>query len=499
MNPSAQHVAEQPLAPSRRRLSGLLLRLVKSPRGIQSMVVAADTVALMASFAVFYAVRVNSGLFTDLSVVPLWLFFQVSVMVTLCWLFLFWFFGMYVAVHNRALFDEYYAILKVLLIGFFMLVIALYLETATPAGDSRSNRFVSLLIYFCLIAAALALGRYFVRVVVRRLRRRGIGLRRTIIVGDSPRSRQLLEMFDLAPELGFLVVGTISTDSVVPGAFQQRSIGTIGDIDRVIAGNGVEVTVLAIEKERELVPMLMTETSVADTTIKIIPDLYDLVSGQARAQHLYGIPLIEINPRIMPAWEEHLKRIFDVAFSLVVLVLGFPFWLAIALAVKLEDRGPVFYSQPRIGLGGREFTIHKFRSMRTDAHLIGKGADGWTEANDSRVTHVGRILRRSHLDEVPQFFNILVGDMSIVGPRPEQPQFVSRFSEVLPSYPRRLRVKPGLTGWNQVQMDDPVPSIEFVQERLRHDFFYIENMSLRLDIEIILRTIIRVIQRKGQA
>jgi lipopolysaccharide/colanic/teichoic acid biosynthesis glycosyltransferase len=133
--------------------------------------------------------------------------------------------------------------------------------------------------------------------------------------------------------------------------------------------------------------------------------------------------------------------------------------------------------------------------MSADADRVGT----WTAANDPRVTRVGRFLRKSHIDEIPQFWNILVGDMSIVGPRPEQPHYVEQFSQVLPSYPRRLRVKPGLTGWNQVQMDDPVPSVEFVQERLRHDFFYIENMSLRLDIEIVLRTIIRVIQRKGQA
>jgi exopolysaccharide biosynthesis polyprenyl glycosylphosphotransferase len=251
-----------------------------------------------------------------------------------------------------------------------------------------------------------------------------------------------------------------------------------------------------MEREREMVPKLMTETLVADTTIKIIPDLYDLVSGQARAQHLYGIPLIEINPRIMPPWEAHLKRLLDIGFSFSVLVVGLPVWILTALAVKLEDRGPVFYSQERVGLGGRRFTIHKLRSMRMDAET--KGIT-WTSVNDPRVTRVGRIIRQLHLDEIPQFWNILVGDMSIVGPRPELPFYVEKFYAELPSYPRRLRVKPGLTGWNQVQMDEVVESVEFVQERLRHDFFYIENMSLRLDIEIILRTIIRVIQRKGQA
>ena len=486
-----EQVAEQP-----RVRRGFVIGMIKSPRGIQSLVVIADVLALLVSWAIFYVVRVNSGLFSDIEGFPFWVVLQTSLFVVPLWLFLFWFCGMYVSIHNRALFDEYYSVLKVLLMGFTILLIALYFGTSTPTGDSRSNRFVSMLIYFCLMAGTIAVGRYLVRVAVRRLRRRGIGLRRTIIVGDSPSSRQLLEMFTGKPELGFQIVGTVTTGTHPSPEFARLSLGTVDEIDRIILDSKAEVTVLAMEREREMVPKLMTETLVADTTIKIIPDLYDLVSGQARAQHLYGIPLIEINPRIMPPWEAHLKRLLDISFSLFVLVLGFPVWILTALLVKLEDRGPIFYSQERVGLGGRRFTIHKLRSMRIDAETRGIT---WTSVNDPRVTRVGRIIRQLHLDEIPQFWNILVGDMSIVGPRPERPFYVEKFSAELPSYPRRLRVKPGLTGWNQVQMDEVVESVEFVQERLRHDFFYIENMSLRLDIEIILRTIIRVLQRKGQA
>ena len=479
-----------------RAKGGFIISMIKSPRGIQSLVVLADMVALMVSWAIFCVVRVYLGLFADIVGYPFWLFFQTGLFANAIWLFLFWFCGMYVAIHNRALFDEYYSVLKVLLMGFTVLLVALYFGTATPTGDSRSTRFIAMLIYFCVMAATIAIGRYLVRVAVRRLRRRGIGLRRTIIVGDSPRSRQLLEMFTSKPELGFHVIGTVTTGKHPSAEFARQSLGTVEEIDRIILSTGAEVTVLAMEREREMVPKLMTETLVADTTIKIIPDLYDLVSGQARAQHLYGIPLIEINPRIMPPWEAHLKRFLDIGFSLFVLVLGLPVWILTALIVKLEDFGPIFYSQERVGIGGRRFTIHKLRSMRIDAETMGIT---WTSVNDPRVTRVGRIIRQLHLDEIPQFWNILVGDMSIVGPRPERPFYVEKFSAELPSYPRRLRVKPGLTGWNQVQMDEVVESVEFVQERLRHDFFYIENMSLRLDIEIILRTIIRVLQRKGQA
>jgi len=486
---------------TRRAIGSALVNLIKSPKGILGLVVCTDVLAIVVSFTIFYGIRVNSGLFSFPPAAPLPDFLQTTAFVVVAWLGLFWFSGVYIAVHNRALFDEYISVLKVIALGMVLLATAIYIDIATSGppldvAEQESNRFVSLLIYFLLLLSAIALGRYLVRRGLRRLRRLGIGLRRTIIIGDSPKSRQLLELFSAHPELGYAVVGTIPTSPVATDEFLKRRIGTIEDIDRVIAARRIEVVVLGMEHQRELVPRLLTETAVADTTIKIIPDLYDIVSGQARAQHLYGIPLIEINPQIMPVWEQHLKRGMDIGVSVLMLLGGLPLWLLTALLVKLEDRGPIFYSQERVGIGGKTFMVHKFRSMRTDAESKGIS---WTSANDPRVTRIGQFIRTTHFDEIPQLWNVLVGEMSFVGPRPERPFYVEKYSKILPAYPRRLRVKPGLTGWNQVQMEDMIENVEFVQERLRHDFFYIENMSLRLDIEIIFRTVIRILQRKGQA
>jgi exopolysaccharide biosynthesis polyprenyl glycosylphosphotransferase len=481
---------------SRRGLVATFMSMVKSPRGIQALVVVADMFALSVAFFCYYLVRIFSGIFTDLDPYPVWLVLSTNAFTLLYWMLLFWFCGVYISIHNRALFDEYYSVLKVILIGVFILFASVYVGTEETPSGYGSYLFLTALIYFLLLAAALGVGRSLVRSVVKRLRRRGIGLRRTIIIGDSPRSRQLLEMFNSKRELGFSIVGTVVTGDHASADFARLSLGRVDDINRIIAKQGVEVTVLGMERDRDLVLRLMTETAVADTTIKIIPDLYDIVSGQARAQHLYGMPLIEVNPQIMPAWEQHLKRLLDISFSIGVLLLGSPFWLLTALLIKLEDFGPVFYSQERVGLGGRTFMIYKFRSMRQDAESRGIS---WTTVNDPRVTALGRVLRKLHIDEIPQFWNILIGDMSIVGPRPERPFYVEKYTKLLPSYPRRLRVKPGLTGWNQVQAEEIIENVEFVQERLRHDFFYIENISLRLDIEIIFRTIIRILQRKGQA
>ncbi len=501
MNGIAQNVIDEevqtpPRAPAQRRGRDGALGLIKSRRGIRILLVLTDIVALMLAFSAFYVIRVNSGLFTDISGFPFMEVAKTAVLVAAVWMSLFWFAGVYVNVHNQAFFDEYYSVLKVIFVGCLLSFFGIYVINLSSGNDAESYLLVSAPVYFVLMAGTLGTGRYLVRAVVKRLRQRGIGLRRTIIVGDSPRSRQLLEMFRDTPELGFEVIGTVPLSDKATPEFRSYALGMVGDLDQIIRSRGVEVTVLGMEHDRELALKLITETSVQDTTIKIIPDLYEIIGGQARAQHLYGMPLIEINPQIMPVWEQHLKRVFDIAFSLAVLVLGLPIWLATSLAIKLEDGGDVFYSQERVGLGGRTFMVHKFRSMRADAEAAGIS---WTTANDPRVTRLGRIIRRFYIDEIPQFWNVLVGEMSIVGPRPERPFYVEKYSELLPAYPRRLRVKPGVTGWNQVKMGEMVENLEFVQERIRHDFFYIENMSLRLDIEIILRTIIRSVQRKGQA
>ena len=471
-----------------------LLAFIKSPRAIQGLVVFSDILALFVASIAFYLIRVNA--FPDIEGHPFWVTMQAASYWIPCWIFLFWFSGVYINVHNRALFDEYYSVLKVILIGFIVLLVAIYVADTPVASGQRSYRFITLLLYFLLVAGSVGLGRYLIRILVRRLRRKGIGLRKTIIIGDSGRSGQLLDMFLNKPELGYQMIGTVATGDDVSEPFRSYQLGTVDSLDEIILRNEVEVSVLGMENERDLVLRLMTETAVSYTTIKIIPDLYDIVSGQARAHHLYGIPLIEVNPRIMPVWEQHLKRILDVGFSFFVLVLGLPFWIIVALVIKLSDRGPILYAQERLGLSGKQFMMYKFRSMRTDAEKFGIS---WTTQNDPRVTTIGKIIRKLHIDEVPQFWNILMGDMSIVGPRPERPFYVEKYSKLLPAYPRRLRVKPGLTGWNQVQAGEIVENVEFVQERLRHDFFYIENISLRLDIEIIFRTILRVIQRKGQA
>jgi exopolysaccharide biosynthesis polyprenyl glycosylphosphotransferase len=228
-------------------------------------------------------------------------------------------------------------------------------------------------------------------------------------------------------------------------------------------------------------------------SVKIVPDLYDIISGQARTNQIYGFPLIEISPQLMPPWEEAAKRGIDVAVSLLVLALGLPLWLLVSCAIVLDSPGSVFYNQERVGRDGVRFKMHKFRSMRRDAE---QGGPQWAGRHDPRVTRVGRILRALHIDEIPQVWNVLKGDMSLIGPRPERPMFVEQLSKEIPLYTRRLKVRPGVTGWAQVKhkYDE---SIEDVRKKIQYDLFYIENMSLRMDFKIILSTLSHMLMGKG--
>jgi exopolysaccharide biosynthesis polyprenyl glycosylphosphotransferase len=232
-----------------------------------------------------------------------------------------------------------------------------------------------------------------------------------------------------------------------------------------------------------------------NVTMKIVPDLYETFSGQARTLQIYGAPLIEVNPQLMKPWEEAVKRLLDIVISIVVMIVSLPVCLITAIAIKFESKGPVFFSQARVGRNGIVFTLYKFRSMVTDSE---KGGPQWTKVNDPRVTAVGRFIRKTHIDEIPQFWNILKGEMSIVGPRPEQPFYVQKYSEQLSYYTRRLKVKPGLTGWWQVKYTTYIESLDEIKSRLQLDFFYIENISLKLDLEIMVRTVFRVIKGRGQ-
>jgi exopolysaccharide biosynthesis polyprenyl glycosylphosphotransferase len=258
----------------------------------------------------------------------------------------------------------------------------------------------------------------------------------------------------------------------------------------------VQDVIIALEKEQQE-KWLPVVSSVDDpkVTLKMLPDFHQMVGGYAKTHQIFGLPLVDIQPAEMPTWEWFVKRSLDVLVSAVVLVVLLPLILILAIAVRLTSEGPAIYKQQRVGKHGREFTMYKFRSMVNNAEA--NTGPIWATDDDPRVTRIGYWLRKTRLDEIPQFFNVLFGDMSLVGPRPERPHFVKKYERSIPLYSRRLRVKPGITGWAQVKWKYD-ESFDDVKERTKYDLFYVENISLRLDVKILMNTLFVVLRAEGK-
>jgi len=326
----------------------------------------------------------------------------------------------------------------------------------------------------------------------------GIGNHSTVIIGTTQRATELAETIRGFPALGYRIVGFISTSA--GSACETETVPLLGTLDQlevVLQRETVQDIIITLDStEHEELLEIIGRCSAFRVRIKIKPDLYDIVSGQARTNQLYGIPLIEVTPQLLAPWEAFLKRALDITVSSLVLIVGSPVFLLISLVQKLTSKGTVLYSQQRVGKDGKVFKMLKFRSMFLDAET-GSGPQ-WATKDDPRVTPFGRILRKSHLDELPQFMNVLEGTMSLVGPRPERPYFVEQFVKEIPLYRRRLNVRPGITGWAQVKHTYD-QSIEDVRTKLSYDLFYIENMSIRMDLKILMNTFYKMLAGKGHA
>jgi exopolysaccharide biosynthesis polyprenyl glycosylphosphotransferase len=222
--------------------------------------------------------------------------------------------------------------------------------------------------------------------------------------------------------------------------------------------------------------------------------MYDIITGSVKMNYIFGTALIEIQPEIMPAWQKNLKRIIDIVFSALVLVIFSPVYLALYLGVKLSSPGPAFYRQERIGINGEPFHIHKYRTMYIDAERHGPAL---SSKEDPRITPFGRYLRRYRIDELPQFWNVLRGEMSLVGPRPERQFFIDQIVTVAPHYRHLLKVRPGITSWGQIKFGY-AENVDQMVERMKFDILYVENMSLAMDFKILFYTILIILQGRGK-
>jgi len=229
-------------------------------------------------------------------------------------------------------------------------------------------------------------------------------------------------------------------------------------------------------------------------TIYMVPSLMDVITGHLKTHQIFGIPLLVLLQDHMAPWEAQVKRLMDIIVSTGILCFGAPFWLAVAAAIRINSPGPMIYKQLRVGRNGKNFIMFKFRSMYQDAEK--RSGPTWASKDDPRITPVGKFIRKTRLDEIPQFWNVFKGEMSLVGPRPERPYFVEQLKTEIPWYIRRIKMKPGITGWAQVKHKYDA-SIEDVKQKVMYDLYYFENMSVTLDIKIILNTFLVVLTGKG--
>jgi exopolysaccharide biosynthesis polyprenyl glycosylphosphotransferase len=319
---------------------------------------------------------------------------------------------------------------------------------------------------------------------------RGVGDDRIILIGSGEIGQMLLQKMRQNPKLGYQVVGVINggkddrwlTGNDVP------VLGSLVDIPFFIEGQKVDEVIIGMPEssQQELVNIIsMCERE--KVGIRVFPDVFQFMASEVTIGDLGGLPLLTIRDVALQGWKLTVKRIMDVIISAIGLVLCSPFLLLTAILIKLDSPGPVFYTQERMGLDARPFRIIKFRSMRVDAE---KAGPGWTTPDDPRKTKLGAFIRRFNIDELPQLVNVLVGDMSLVGPRPERPVYVEQFRQIIPRYMDRHREKAGLTGWAQV---NGMRGDTSIVERTKYDLWYIENWSIGLDLNILIRTVLQTI------
>lgn len=350
-----------------------------------------------------------------------------------------------------------------------------------------SRRF--LLYYFAISFSLQIILRIIVKELLLFFRKKGYNTRKLLIIGCSKEAALVLQKVNAHPEFGYkdtIILLDDSKTSTNSLDIEQIIKGSINDLEQIINSEAVDDVIIAYPQSRENELFdIFKRCEIAGTRVRIVPDIFRLMNNRIVIEEIDGLPLLGMRPEpLLSLWNRTTKRTFDILFSAAVLTILAPVFLVIIILVKVTSPGPIFFTQERIGINNKPFNIYKFRSMRVQEK--NQSDTTWTTKNDVRTTPIGRILRKTNLDEMPQFYNVLIGQMSVVGPRPEREHFVNLFAKDIYAYRIRHLIRVGITGWAQVnglRGDTSIP------ERIKYDLYYLENWSLLLDIKIIFRTL----------
>lgn len=422
-----------------------------------------------------------------------------AVVICLYWLILYSIAGLYGDAYRKSRLREFTQVLRFSLIGVLIIFFVIFLNDGTSIPNYQVKNYVKNLgIYFAIQFLVIGMVHFILNTItIVRLRKRKIGFS-TVVIGECSQAWNIYsDLNNRKYSLGYLFRGYISI-SDTPSAYflgKLKRLGSIDQLESVLTKRKIEEVIIALEEtEKDKIGNIIEICERTDVRIQVVPGTYDFLLGSVRSSNIMGTPLIEVSPQILSSWEAFFKRAFDIVFSVCAMIFLLPVYLIIALAVKLNSEGPVFYRQERIGRGGKPFFIYKFRSMYINAESAGPAL---SSQDDPRITKVGKVLRKLRLDELPQFWNVLIGDMSIVGPRPERTFFIEQIVKKAPHYRHLHKVRPGVTSWGQVKYGY-AENVDEMVERLKYDILYIENISLSLDIKIILYTIIVMIEGRGK-